>query len=312
MNILICLITVRHIIINWEIKYSVPRKSSLLIYVGVLAPLGDYILRIFLGEIWFQTSGLIFHSFAYHVLFWGLIALLHWVYWRNIKQAITWLVPLLGLLLYAIFSTFSTEMNPFLAPFSKSSVSLNWVNAGYLIPLILIAILWITKKWNRLSRLAISRISLSIVLLFVVFFGAVQMNIKRMVTDSFTQTRNINITPANFVPLDWDVVAYQENRYQVSHYNLIKGWRREANDKDAFHNFEMSQSILLNPRIFQIYSTTFKNPVISTSVQNETMMIEISELIPSSEILWVDNLQLIINRTGQIIDYNVDYRTIRL
>ena len=312
MNIVISLITFQCLRLNWEVKRPISTKSSILIILGIIAPLGDYILRIILGEIWFQTSGLVFHSFIYHGLLWGVMALLHWVYQRNIRQAVIWLLPLTGLFTYFIFTVLSTEALPFFSPLSDIRLSLNWVNSGHLIPLILAVAFWITKKWTHLNRVLISRVSLGIFLVYIISMGTIQINIKRMLAETPIQNSMVNITPARFLPLDWDVVTYANNHYQVRRYQLVNGWIDEVLEPDAFHNFDMSQNALRDPKIFRIVSSAFKNPVISTTIQNETMMVEISEVVPSSEILWIDNLQLIINRTGQLVDYHVDFRTIRL
>ena len=280
-------------------------------YMGVVLPFGDYILRLILGEIWFQTSGLIFHSVIYHSLIWSLVALLHWVYWRNIRQAVTWFLPLIGLFAYAVFSILSTVAMPFLFPLSHAKFSFNLVNAGYLIPLVLAIIVWTTRKWTRLHGLIVSRATLAILVGFVALMGIVQLNILRTSSDIFINKSDLTIIPTGIVPYNWAVVSYYDKLYRVGNYNLISGWRREVNEKDAFHNFEMVQNALIDPKIHLIYTSAFKNPVASASIQNETMTIDISELTPL-DVWWVDNLKLIINKTGQIIDLNVDYRILQL
>ena len=279
--------------------------------MGAVLPFGDYILRLILGEIWFQTSGLIFHSVIYHCLIWSLVALLHWVYWRNIRQAVIWFLPLIGLFTYAVFSTLSTVAMPFLFPLSHAKFSFNLVNAGYLIPLILAIIVWTTRKWTRLHGIIVSRANLAILVGFVALMGIVQLNILRTSSDIFINKSDLTIIPTGIVPYNWAVVSYHDKIYRVGKYILISGWRREINEKDAFHSFEMVQSALIDPKIHLVYTSAFKNPVASASIQNETMTIDISELTPL-DIWWVDNLKLIINKTGQIIDLNVDYRILQL
>ena len=311
MNILICLITIKSILTSWRFKNPITAKSGFLIYLGAVAPVGDYILRLVLGEIWFQTSGLIFHSVIYQGLVWSLFALLHWVYWRNIRQAVNCLLPLLGLLAYTVFTILSTEAMPFFAPLSHAKVSFNLVNAGYLIPMVLAIMLRTTIKWIRLNNLIVSRISLSILLIFIVSMGLAQLNIKRTSSNVFSTTSELTIIPTGILPYSWAVVSLQDFQYQVGRYNLFKGWDKEIDTKHAFLNFKMAQNALLDPRIFLIYVSAFKNPVISASIQNETMMVDISELTPYSELWWVDRLQIIINKTGQFVDYNIDYRTLQ-
>lgn len=281
-----------------------------MIYVGICMPIGDYILRLALGEIWFRTSGLIFHSFIYQGIFWGILALLHWVYWKDFKRAGRLFFPIIGLILYALFTALSTENVTFFAPITSQSFHLDWVISGYFIPLALAILLMITKRWTRLSLQTTGIIALCFLVIYTASMGLMNFYIHQTLNSSLAESVIVNITPANSLQTKWNITVYQQNRYKIKQYHIIEGWLEEIEEVTAFEDSSLSQKLLLDPVIFSLFVNAFTNPVIYTRIQNEILKVEISEMIPLSELLWVNKIQITKNRSGQTLSINVHYRSL--
>lgn len=310
MNSVICFISAFHFFKLIQRKKFIKRKTRLLIYIGTIMPLGDYLLRLIRGDLWFFSGELIFHSFFFQSLFWTVIAFLYWVYAKDFKKALRAYFPLVGLLFYALFTFFSTEHLNFLSPFLNTTANIDWVNAGYIIPLIIVGLLWITKKWSELSTSAISKLSLLSLAMFMILVGFIRGNVVRDLVDDLRLAETISITPANSLQTEWNVVAYKDRRYFIGRYHFVQGWLGKIKEESAFDDFQISQNILRDPSIRGLYFNAFKNPVIKTELQNETISITISELIPSIEFLWVKEVQMVKNRSGRIMDLNVSYGSV--
>ncbi len=310
MNIVICFISAFHFFKLIQRKKFIQRNTRFLIYIGIIMPLGDYLLRLVLGDLWFYSGALIFHSFFFQIFFWTVIAILYWVYAKDIKGALKAYYPLVGLLLYALFTLFSTERLNFLNPFFSTTVNLDWVNAGYSIPLIIAGLLWVTKKWSELSASTISKFSLIGLTVFIVLVGFIRNNVVRDLVNDFRPAKTISIIPANNLQTEWNVVAYKDRQYVVGRYHFVQGWLGKIEEEPAFDDFQISQNILRDPSVRGLYLNAFKNPVIKTELQNEVISVTILELRPSIEFLWVKDAKMVKNRSGQIMDFSVRYGTI--
>lgn len=310
MNIFVCALAGYYVTNLIQKRVTISRWSRFLFYLGIFLPAGDYLLRFIVGEIWFQTGGLIFHSLAYQTLFWGVAALLNWVYQRDLKKAIKLLLPLAGLLFYALFSIFGMESLSFLAPFSSACFSLGWVNSGFLIPVIVLSVLWITLMWSELPHTMVSILALCFLVAFVGYSGISHYRINQDLQKTFPRAHVVNIVPANHQQTLWQVVTYEQGNYSHCKFHFIQGPIGEIMEQPALSDTESSQLALLDPVVREVYLKAFKNPVIQTDIQNESMLISISELLPLIEPIWIKRLQLRKNKSGQMVIHEIEYGTI--
>lgn len=310
MNSLICFLTVFHILQFIRNRWFFSRKVRRLVYLGIFLPVGDYILRLILGELWFSSGDLVFHSFIYQAMFWSMVSLIYWVYNRDLKGALEFYIPLAGLFLYWLFSLFSTESLYFLAPFHIESFHLNWINAGYFIPTMIALALWGIKKWSEMSNQMISKISLACLLLFLGLGGIIWNNAKGSLEERFGNVQLVHVSPANNLQTEWQVVSYDKGVYHSSKYHFVQEWQGDVERTEGFDDFEAAQSILMDPVVMGVYKNSFKNPVLTQEIQSEVSVITIKELNPSIELFWLKEVQILKNRSGQIIDFNVQYGTV--
>jgi hypothetical protein len=310
MNIVVSAFVVYNVLNLIQKRLRISRWSRSLLYIGTVLPVGDYLLRFLIGEIWFQTGGQIFHSLIYQVLFWGVMGLLSWVYQRDVKKAGVFLLPLVGLLIYALFSVFSTESLPFLSPFSLVSFKLGWVNSGYLVPVIIFILFWFTSRWSEVSSRTTSMLALSVLVIFITYSGISYFRINQDWQKSFPEAQIVSIVPVNHQQTMWRVVTCLNGSYFHSNFHFIQGQRGEIAEQPALNDSEASQLVLLDPMIRDIFRNAFKNPVIQTNIQNESMNITISELLPLIEPIWIKQLQLRRNKSGQLVVFEIDYGTL--
>lgn len=309
MNSLICFLTVFHAVKLFQRRWFVSRKVRRLIFLGIFLPLSDYILRIILGELWFYSGNLVFHSFFYQMLFWSVLALLYWVKTREIESAIVFFFPVLGLFFYFLFSLLSTESLRFFTPFSDFTFHLGWINAGYFVPTVLALFLWGIKRWSEMSVENISRISLSVFAVFLITSGIVWNNAIGDMEKVAKGSELIRIKPSNSLHTEWDVTSYQNRVFKSGKYHFVQGWQGKMESVEAFGDFNLAQNVLLDPYIRSLYLKGFKNPILDVEIQNEVLKITIRELNPSIELLWLKQIQILKNDSGQIIDTTVNYGT---
>ncbi|NQU64842.1 MAG: hypothetical protein HQ517_11270 [SAR324 cluster bacterium] len=310
MNIVVCVFACYYALNLIQKKITVSRGSRYLFYLGIVLPAGDYLLRFIIGEIWFQTEGLIFHSLIYQSLFWGVGALLSWIYLRDIKKAGRVLLPVAGLLVYTLFSVFGTENLSFLAPLSSHFFKLGWVNSGFLILVVVYTVLWIITRWSELSETTVSILALFILLVFVTYAGISYNRIVREWQKSFPKARVVSILPANHQQTLWNVVTRQQDTYSHGKFHFIRGQQGEITEHAELSDSEVSQMALLDPTIRVMFQKAFKNPVIQTNMHNESMLITISELLPLIEPIWIKRMQFRKNKSGQIVAFEIDYGTV--
>ncbi len=309
MNIVACVFFVYFGLNLLQKKAVISRSTRFFLYLGTVLPVMDYFLRFSVGEIWFQTEGLIFHSFVYQSLFWGIASILVWVYIRDIRKAGKLLFPLVGLLMYTVFSVFSMENISFLTPLSSASFSLGWVIPGYLIPTVILIVFWITAIGSDLSKTLVSILALLSLIGFIVYAGISYHRINQDLKSVFPNPQVVSIAPVNHQQTMWRVVTKHQDNYSLSHFHFIQGQHGEVEEHPSLNESETAQMALLDPVIWEIFQKAFRNPVIQIDIQNESMLVTISELVPLIEPLWVKKIQLRKNRSGQIVFFDIDYGT---
>lgn len=310
MNVIICFLTVFHVLRLIERRIFVPKTTRRLIYLGIFLPLADYILRIFLGELWFFSGNLVFHSFIYHGIFWSVVALLYWVYSRDPAAALRFYFPLAGLFVYWVFSVFSTEHLCFFAPLSDNCLAFDWIGAGYIVPMIVALFFWSIKRWSEMSTVNIARISLSVLVVFIALAGIVRYNARSDLTEELKNGRYITILPANILQTEWNVTSYYRGEYLIARYHFAQGWIDDPETVEAFNEFDIAQTVLLDPSVHKLYRMGFKNPIVNVEIQNEILSFTITESKPSAELMWLKEARIIKNRSGQIMDFTAQYGTV--
>ncbi|MBU2513364.1 hypothetical protein KJ966_18645 [bacterium] len=310
MNSLICLLTVFHILALVQQKVFIAKGKRRLVYLGIVLPLGDYVLRFFLGELWFYSGNLIFHSFFYQGLFWCIVVLLFWIYSRDLRSSIKFLLPLSGLGFYYICSLFSTDELFFGAPFFSGSFHLDWISSGYLIPSVFALFLWLIKRWSEMSVKTISRLSLCVLAAFIIIAGIIRFKAENAAAEKVENYNALSIMPANSLLTEWSVVFYADKSYYSQRFHFVQGWQGQPEKAEAFDNFAVAQKVLNNPSIRRVYLYGFKNPIIKIEFQNEALFVTISEFKPLIDFLWIKQIKIIHSRSNQVVDMNVQYGTI--
>lgn len=310
MNIVVGLFSVYFALNLIQKKVAISREARIFLYLGVALPVVDYCLRFTVGEIWFQSNQLIFHSFIYQALFWGTAALLNWVYSRHLRSVGILLLPLLGLLINALFSVLSMENVSFLAPFSGHDYSLGWVTPGYLVPTAIMVVLWFTLLGSDLSKTLISSLALGCLVVFIVYSATSYYRINQSLRKTFPNAEVVSLAPVNHQQTMWRGVVTRQDKYVYTHFHFVQGQSGSIEEQAVQNRSALSQSVLLDPRIRTLFMKAFRNPVIQVDIQNESMMVSISELVPLVETLWVKQVRLRKNKSGQIVNFEVEYGTI--
>ncbi len=310
MNSLICLLTLIHFFKLTESRLKITRFSRMLIYVGVLLPLGDYVIRLILGDFWFFSGKLIFHSYLYQGIFWGVLALLHWVSHRDVRRSLRYLLPLAGFTCYLFFGLISTEHLAFFSPISNYSINIGLMNSGFFVPTIVALLLWGTKKWSDFSAVTISRISLIVLVLLFVQSAVIQNRARGNLTSELREAQPIRIAASDLLMTEWNVVGSIDGVYKTGRYHFVQGFRGKIEEPEANLHDDAIQNALLSPSIRNLFLFGFKNPVMTVEVQNEVSKVTISELMPLVDLLWIDRAELTRNRSGQVIDYSITYGSI--
>lgn len=310
MNIIVTVFTLFFLLRLIRKKVLISRKSRILLYLGVALPGADYLLRFINGEIWFQTEELVFHSFFYQSLFWGIAALLIWVYTRRLKTAIRLLLPLIGLLIYAFFSLLSTENISFLAPFSSGIFNLGWITAGYVVPTVLMLVCWLILLFSDLSESLVCGVAVISLAVFIGFSAISFHRINDSLSEFFPEADIVSVFAENQQQTMWRVVAFRGSRYIHTQFHFVQGQRGEIKEQKVLNITDAAQSVLLDPSVRTVFQRAFRNPVIQVEVQNESMSISISELLPLVEPLWIKQIQLRKNGSGRIEYVDVEYGTI--
>jgi hypothetical protein len=307
MNSLISVLTVLHLLKLAESRFQISKSTRNLLFAGMLLPIGDYIIRFIRGDGWFFSGNLIFHSFIYQGLFWAVVSLLCWVYFREFHKSIKLLIPLLGLGIYLLFSIPATEYLTFFSPFSTLSYQANWVNSGYFVPTLVALLLWASRRWSDFSTKTVSRISLAILVLFLLQSGAIHNRIENNLPEAFRKADSISATSANLLMTEWNVVACVDGNYKAVRYHFVQGFREDVQEIKVYLHDEIVQNALLSPPVRNLFLFGFKNPVLNIEIQNEVSKIVISEAKPLVDLVWNKQADVIRNRSGRVIDLSMQY-----
>lgn len=310
MNAAAGLLTVYFFLTLIQQRFSVSTGSRLLLYLGIMLPTVDYILRFVIGERWFQTDGLVFHSVFYQALFWGVVTLLVWVYNRDLKRAARFLLPFVGFLVYVLFSVFSMEQVSFLTPLSSAAFSLGWILPGYLVPTVLLLLLLGIRLGSDLSKTVISVLAMVLVIVFVGYAGISYHRIQTELDRSLGDAPVVEIVPENHQQTIWRVVIREPGGYAYARFHFIRGQQNPFQSQQLDADRGLSESVLLDPMVRQIYWKSFRSPVIQVESQNKTLLITIRELLPLIEPLWVKQVRIVKDGAGRMIRFEADYGTI--
>lgn len=299
MNTFVTLLLIYHISKLIDFKWSLSFWQKFSLYLGALLPLGDQILRLIQGEVWYHIEALYFHNLVYQSFFWGVIAFLHFVYSKSFRQSVQFLLPLLGIGFYLLISIFSTGSEHFLSPFTIQRWHLHWVLEGYLIPFIFLFFFWVLAKWITQSKKIIHWTPILFLVIFVSIMGGVKYKIESSLQQKLSQAESIKIFPKDFLQRHWQIIAYHQGKYQTLKYDLFQDQFSEIATKDFSVDLEIAQGLLLDPLIHKLTNHAFRNPVFEVEMQNEALSLKITEIVPLNEFLWLSQFQLKKNRSGQ-------------
>ncbi|MDT8447241.1 MAG: hypothetical protein RRB13_10165 [bacterium] len=301
MNALIAALTLFNLF-HWTRDQKLLSKGSwALIFAGTLLPLLDYIAFLTSSEPGLFWMPLWFHSPFYLAALLSVISLWVWIGTRNLKRATQVFWPLAGLGVYLLLSLISTQRLPFLRPFSDFSFSLGLVNQGYLVVLSLTILLWVTKRWNRLKTITVCKASLAILVGFVLVNGVVRVLVLATLPEEMRQGERVSLQPANWFQSSWHVSSLKRDRYHYADFNLIGGWG-PTQMLQSSNDFELTQTLLLDPYFKSLYVHGFKNPVVETKYINDLLRVQITELWPLREVYWTRLLTLTKTSSGQILE----------
>ena len=308
MNVVVSIV---FIIFFFEMLRRKRNVSSLPVFLtvfGAVLPLGDYVTRFFRSLPLFHSCDTVFQSFPYQGIFWSIAVAYCWIATRDFKRSLVFYLPLLGLGFYAFFSILGTDSVPFFFPLSNFGVGLGLVKEGYLIVLIPISLLWMTKRWLRLSLSAIGWLSFSYLTTFVLLMAILRTVISNSLVEPIGNLEEITIVPANHYHTEWIIVAKSRDRYYSDRYKLFAGLQNDLQTQPKFDDFESMQNILLHPAIHCLYFRAFKHPIAKIDIRKERLFVQFNEFVPLNELFGIDKLVVIQNRSGQIVDFQVNYR----
>ena len=289
-------------------KKDIPTIAVPLTILGAILPLGDYAYRLFRSQPLFFSCEVIFQSFVYQGVFWSIIVVYHWIVTRDFRKSFQFYLPLWGLCWYAFFSVLGTDGIPFFYPLSTFHMELGFVKDSYLILLVPISLVWITKKWSRLSLYIISWISFSYLAVFLIFASGFRIIIINSLAELDGSSGDISIIPANYYRTEWRIVSKDQDKYYSYRYKLFGGLQNNPQSQTRFDDFELMQNVLFHPVIHCLYFHGYENPIAKIEIQKEKRFIQFNEFVPASELFKIDKLVIIQNRSGRIVDIQINYR----
>jgi hypothetical protein len=288
-------------------RIDVSTRLKVITYLGLLSPLGDYVIRFFNAEPLTQNTPVFFQSFFYQVIFWSFMVLFNWVIFRDLKRAVRYYSPVLGLAVYSLFTVFSTSKTPFLYPLIKTGVSFNLVNSGYLFPLGVLILFWIFKKVFTQKTKLINWAALSFMAVFVIFSLGTIGAIKNTLPEPFNKSEKIDIRPDNHFHTKWKIISNYQDKYYISTYQIIRGWEVEIQNQIKYQDIDLVQNLLMNPKIRSLYFNVFKNPVLNIEIQRENLYLEVVEPAHSFDLFWSHSAKIVLNNSGQIKTFQIKY-----
>lgn len=302
MNVPIAALTLFHLYHLLRDKRYLSKGSWILVLLGCLLPLVDYGVFLFSDAPGLFGVPLYFHSVFYLAPFLGVLSLWVWIGTRSARRAAQTFLPLLGLLLYGFLTLLSTERTPFLRPLTEASSSLDLINRGYLFPMVLILVLWGTKRWHALKTRTLSLSGLGILVGFLVFNGGLRLVMVGTLPEQMQDPDTFTCEPANILQTQWHVTSLKRDRYIFSSFTVFSGWDETPQVLLTSNDFELAQTLLLDPYFKAIYVHGFKNPLIETKYLSDAMRIKITELLPLRELYWNKVVTLTTGGSGQILE----------
>lgn len=308
MNLVISVVFISHLFKVIQKKYTLRFKSRFLILLGTILPSVDYVIRYYREEPILSSVTVLFQSLPYQGLFWGILALFYWIYKRSFHKAGVLLLPIAGMALFIFLASFTPEKIYFLKPFSEFYISLNLIRSGYLLPLLLIFLLWTVKRWSRFLRRRFNSLSISIVILSLLVAVCFKTYTYFTLPDGFTKSSNLILAPSDHFMVNWNAVELNGKGYYFSTYRILSGWNTDIKIYPVSNDYDLLQSILIYPELLTYYNSAFQVPVVKTSVKNENLLVEYTELTDLNDILWMDYLVVERNRRGQVLQSKKNYK----
>ena len=227
-------------------------------------------------------------------------SLLHWIYFRDVKKAQSIFYPLVGLSVYFFFTLFSTEQTAFFTPLSSQTFSFNWVLSGYAIPLFCTLLFFAFRYWSGVEQGTASKGGLGFLL--GMFKGMILLNLPR----DFKQEGTFRAEPLNVIQTRWLITLKKKDHYVYQVFNLVGGFESNPQKQPIADEVEILKAQLLEPAFAHIYFDRFKNPIVNITFIHENILIEIKELKPLPEFIWVRSMSIIKNSSGQTIETKLE------
>lgn len=288
-------------------QINVKTRIKVITFLGLLSPLGDYIIRYFNAEPLTQNTPIFFQSFFYQIIFWSFIVFFNWVIYRDMKRASRYYSPILGLGVYSLFTIFSTSKTPFLYPLVKTGIAFNLVNSGYIFPLGVLILFWIFKRIFAKKAKLINWTALGFMTVFVLFALGTMGAIKNTLPEPFNKSEKIDIRPDDHLHTQWKIISNFHDKYYISTYQIFKGWAPEIQNQIKYQDIDLVQNLLMNPKIRSLYFNVFKNPILNIEIQRENLYLEVIEPAPSFDLFWTRSATIVLNKSGQIKTFQVQY-----
>jgi len=306
MNVIIAALTLKFLFEHLSsIRIDVTTRIKVITYFGLLSPLGDYIIRYVNAVPLTQNTPIFFQSYIYQISFWSFIAFFNWVIFRDLKRALRYYSPVLGLMIYTLFTIFSTSKTPFLYPLFNRSIAFNLINSGYLFPLGILILLWIFKKILTRKTKLINWLALGFMALFVLFTMGTLGAIKTSLPEPFNKSEKVDIRPANHFHTRWIVIGDFQDKYYISNYQVLRGWEEEIQSRLKYQDIDLVQNLLMNPKIRSLYFNVFNNPILNIEIQRENLYLEVIKPAPSFDLFWSDSAKIVLNNSGQIKTFQI-------
>jgi|GEM_PF-1949590 len=308
MNILISFFTVFHCLGITQKRIPLTFKSRGLLLLGTLLPAGDYLLRLIQGEMHFQNGNWYFHSFLYQAVFWTVSVLLYWVHSRNLRKACRFFLPLVGLFCTLLFSLMGSEGIPFFTPISYNRLQLDLFNIGFLLPVLVCIGLLLLQLLLKFPPAITNWCAIGYILFFLASSLVIRSTLDKALTRPFREAKQVSMYPANFSQTRWYVVAVDREKYLIGQYHLFQGWLGKASTLDQFSDLNLSQQVLQDPFIRNLYLHSFRLPRVEVSIQNNLFQIVLSEPLAFTDLFGIKKIKITKKRSGQILDFVVHYQ----
>jgi len=305
MNTLFVLLLFLHLFPLIENRFALTIGQKRLILIGALQPLLDQVTRNIYGDIWYQLEGQYFHSLFYSLLFWGLLSSFIWAYRRDYKYSLSFLLPMIGLIGYAVISMFTTSSEAFFLPFSNMRIQLDWVKEGVLLPTVVLFVTYLLRIWKVLSVKLAGKISFLTTGFYFLFSGGVILTIFMLLSYNTLTMEKIRIQPQDWTQLYWKVIYHEKQKYVSADFFVGSGKLEGFSETKKYNDLNLAISILNDPLIFQYYSEIMRNPLLNVKIGGEVVIIELKELLHPYYPWRKRGVEWKKNKAGQIIEWNL-------